>query len=301
MTSPPCSSGETRPYADLPQGCQVLAEGLAFPEGPAFDHRGDLWCVEMLAGALWRRSAGGEVTRRHVGGRPNGIAIDGAGCVWFCDSGLNAIRRLDPTQDEPLTVVDKIQGQPLPKPNDLAFDPHGNLVFTCPGDSRTEPTGTVCCLTPDGVVRMISDGLCFPNGLAFTADGAKLVLAETRRQRLWIGSWDPATVTWNRPLILTTTAGPIGPDGLAIGANGDIHVAVHGSSQVEIKSPYGEPRGAHSVGQGNPTNCAFDPSGRLGLVVADAGLGRLLSYPDAGRGLPLFMPTLPARAERRSR
>lgn len=296
MTSLPRNPGEAFPSAGLPQGVQVVATGLSFPEGPAFDREGGLWCVEMTAGVLWRRSAEGEITRRAVGGRPNGIAIDGAGRVWFCDSELNAIRRLDPDQDEAVTVVDTVEGQPLAKPNDLAFDSQGNLIFTCPGDSRTEPTGRVCCLTPDGTVRVIADGLYFPNGLAFTADGAQIIIAETRRQRIWIGDWAPATATWNRPWVLSATAGPIGPDGLAIGANGDIHVAIHGSSTVEIKSPHGEPRGVHTVDQGNPTNCAFDPSGRLGLVVTDAGLGRLLSYPDAGRGLPLFMPTLPVRS-----
>lgn len=296
MTSLLRTSGETSPVADLPPGVQVVATGLSFPEGPAFDRTGGLWCVEMTAGVLWRRSAEGEVTRRCVGGRPNGIAIDGASRVWFCDSELNAIRRLDPDQDRVVTVVDKVEGQPLAQPNDMAFDPYGNLVFTCPGDSRTEPTGRVCCLTPDGMVRVIADSLYFPNGLAFTADGAQLVIAETRLQRLWIGDWAPAAAAWNQPRILSATSGPIGPDGLAIGANGNIHVAIHGSTTVEIKSPQGEPRGALSVGDGNPTNCAFDPSGRLGLVVTDAGLGCLLSYPDAGRGLPLFMPLLPARS-----
>lgn len=296
MTCPPLTPAEASPSADLPQGVDVVAAGLSFPEGPAFDREGGLWCVEMTAGVLWNRSAQGEITRRAVGGRPNGIAIDGADRVWFCDSELNAIRRLDPDQEEPVTLVDTVEGQPLAKPNDLAFDAHGNLVFTCPGDSRTEPTGKVCCLTPDGGVRVIADGLYFPNGLAFTADGAQLVIAETRRQRLWIGDWAPAAAAWIQPRVLTATSGPIGPDGLAIGANGDIHVAIHGSNTVEIKSPQGEPRGALSVGDGNPTNCAFDPSGRLGLVVTDAGLGRLLSYPGADPGLPLFLPPIPARS-----
>ena len=40
-------------------GFSVLATGLAFPEGPAFDPFGNLWCVEFAAGILWRRASTG--------------------------------------------------------------------------------------------------------------------------------------------------------------------------------------------------------------------------------------------------
>lgn len=33
---------------------RVIALGLSFPEGPLFDHDGDLWCVEMKGEGLAR-------------------------------------------------------------------------------------------------------------------------------------------------------------------------------------------------------------------------------------------------------
>lgn len=270
---------------------EVLATGLAFPEGPAFDPHGNLWCVELAAGMLWRRSPSGEVHRQFVDGRPNGIAIDAGGRIWFCDSGLNAIRRLDPARGQVVTVVDSVGGRRLDKPNDLAFDGAGNLVFTCPGDSRTEPTGYVCCLARDGSVRVIADGLYFPNGLAFGDGDATLVIAETRRQRLWTGCWDGRAGAWTGPRVLAQTDGQIGPDGLAVSQTGDLYVAVHGSNRIEIKSAAGEPRGSLFLGDGNPTNCAFDPSGRFGLVITEATDGSILSFPDAGPGLTLAAPS----------
>lgn len=269
----------------------VLATGLAFPEGPAFDPCGNLWCVELAAGMLWRRSPAGEIQRQFVDGRPNGIAIDADGRVWFCDSGMNAVRRLDPSRGVVVTVVDSIDGRRLDKPNDLAFDSAGNLVFTCPGDSRTEPTGYVCCLAPDGSVGVIADGLYFPNGLAFSGGDSALIIAETRRQRLWTGHWDSRARTWTNPRVLAQTAGQIGPDGLAVARTGDLYVAVYGSNRIEIKSAAGEPRGALALGGGNPTNCAFDPSGRLGLVITEATDGSVLSFPGAGPGLTLAAPS----------
>ena len=282
--------------SDMSSGVQandvvVLAQDLAFPEGPAFDPSGDLWCVELAAGTLWRRSTSGWISRRFVDGRPNGIAIDAAGRIWFCDSALNAIRRLDPATDTLLTIVDAVDGVRLDKPNDLAFDSQGNLVFTCPGDSRTDPTGYVCCLAPDGTVTVIATGLYFPNGLGFTEDG-RLVIAETRRQRLWTGVWEPIHRQWTQLEVLASTAGQIGPDGLAIAHDGRLYVAVHGSNRIEIKTAAGGACGSLSVGAGNPTNCAFDPIGALGLVVTEAAGGRILSYPGVGPGLRLASPKI---------
>jgi len=273
--------------AEAPSQGVPLATGLGFPEGPAFDGFGNLWCVELSAGSLWQRTPHGEIRRHFVGGRPNGLAIDQNGSVWFCDSGVNAVRRLDPINGSVSTVIHAINGVPLAKPNDLAFDARGNLVFTCPGESRSEPTGYVCCLSAGGDLTVISDGLYFPNGLAFTAGDASLLIAETRRQRLWSGTWTADTCTWSGPGVFASTAGPIGPDGIAISESGDVYIAVHGTNQIEIKDANGRHRGSLSVGEGNPTNCAFDPSGTLGLVVTETTRGAILSFGDLGPGLAL--------------
>ena len=64
-----------------PVAVQVLAEGLRFPEGPAFDSRGRLWLVELKgAGLAWWQD--GRLTRVPVGGAPNGIAIDARGDAY---------------------------------------------------------------------------------------------------------------------------------------------------------------------------------------------------------------------------
>jgi gluconolactonase len=56
---------------------KVLANDLAFPEGPAFDTENNLWCTEAYAGALvrWEAERGG-FDRVEVGGIPNAIAVD---------------------------------------------------------------------------------------------------------------------------------------------------------------------------------------------------------------------------------
>ncbi len=268
----------------------ILATGLRFPEGPVFAPDGALWCVELKGGGL-ARWQNGALTRVATGGAPNGAAVDRAGRLWFCDSEHNAIRRLDPRTGAVASVVERLDGQPFFKPNDLAFDAAGNLVFSCPGDSRQSPTGYVCCLASGGAVSVIAREKYFPNGVAFVNGGRALLLAETYRQRIWIGDWDPALREWRNPrLWATEVTGAPGPDGMALGADGRLYVAVYGAGQIKIFGADGKQVGARDLPGKNPTNCAFDPSGRLGLVVTEAERGELLSLPDLGPGVPLFAP-----------
>jgi gluconolactonase len=281
----------TEPVRD--RAARVIARGLAFPEGPLFDAQGDLWCVEMKGGGLARLDRAGRLTRLATGGAPNGLALDAAGGIWFCDSAQNSVRRLDPSTGDCETIVGSVDGHDLDKPNDLAFDAAGNLVFTCPGNSREEPTGYVCCLTPSGACTVIADQLYFPNGLAFTGDGG-LVIAETRRQRLWRGGWDVRERRWTSPVQLCATSGaPIGPDGLAIDIAGRIHVAIYGGGMVEVFGADGTRLGALTTPGANPSNCAFDPTGALGLVVTETERGELLSFSADAVGLPLAPGALP--------
>lgn len=266
---------------------KTLLGDLNFPEGPAFDAQGNLWCVELKGGSLVRL-CGNQVERHPTMGAPNGLTFNQDGEAWFCDSGQNAIRSFDPHTGRLRTIAKEVNGERLNKPNDLAFDRMGNLVFTCPGDSRTKPIGYVCCRQADGTVKKIADGFYFPNGLALTDDGRTLVIAETYRQRLWTGEWNEVTAEWTNAQPWADVGGPTGPDGMALGADGLLYVAVYGTGQIKVVDTAGSVVQIHEVPGRNPTNVAFDPSGKLGLVVTEAERGLLVSLPELGTGVALF-------------
>ncbi len=255
---------------------EIVAEGLNFPEGPAFDPQGNLWCVELKGGNLVKVGKDG-LERFSSGGEPNGLTFDHRGVAWFCDAGQGAIRTFDPSSQQFSKVVDEIDGAPLFRPNDLAFDSSGNLVFTCPGDSRQQPTGYVCCLSPDGALTKIAAEQYFPNGLAFGAGGGELIIAETYRHRLWKGEWNADAKRWINEQPWADVGEPPGPDGMVIGADGLVYVAVYRHGQIKVINPNGEIVRLIDLPGKNPTNCAFDPQGRLGLVVTEAEKGLLLS------------------------
>lgn len=266
---------------------KTLAENLDFPEGPAFDSAGDLWCVELKGGNLICLKDG-KIERIPTDGAPNGLAFDWQNRAVFCDAAQNAIRRYDSRTGKFETLADTVDGEFLNKPNDLAFDAYGNLLFTCPGDSRREPTGYVCCLKTDGTVKKIADKMFFPNGLAFAGDGQTLVVAETYRQRLWRGDWNADECEWTNAQPFADVGGNPGPDGMAFGANGLLHVAVYGSSEIKVVNESGRIIETRRLPGANPTNAAFDQSGKLGLVVSETELGLLLSIPEITGGVELF-------------
>jgi gluconolactonase len=269
---------------------EIIAQDLKFPEGPAFAADGSLWSVELKGESLIQIK-NGQITRYNVGGSPNGIAIDKQGRIWFCDSDKNAIRVFDPQNKQTETIVNQLEGEPLNKPNDLAFDEQGNLVFTCPGNSRQEPTGYVCVLKTDGTLKKITEGKYFPNGLAFSADGKELMIAETYKHRLWKGNWKEKTCEWSASKVWCEVGGPNGsggPDGMAFSENGNLYVAVYGTASVRIVSPEGKVIDQINLEGQNPTNCAFDPYGKLGLVITEAEKGQILSFKTVLKGINLF-------------
>jgi len=265
-----------------PIDIEMLTTGLQFPEGPAFTADGTLWAVE-LKGERLVCYKNGQLRKYTTGGAPNGIAIDKQDSIWFCDAGQNAVRKFEPANERIMTIINEVESQSLAKPNDLAFDSMGNLVFTCPGDSRTVPDGYACALLKDGTVKKITSGKYFPNGLAFTPDGRSLVMAETYRHRLWKGDWDAATATWYNEYVWCNIGGPDGPggpDGMAFDVDGHLYVAVFGTGEIRVADNNGNIIKRISLPGKRPTNCAFDPSGKLGLVVTEAETGSLLSIKE---------------------
>ncbi len=272
---------------DVSRSISVIADGLDFPEGPAFDAAGDLWCTELKAGNLVRWSDG-VIERHHVGDTANGCAFDRAGGLWFTDSQRHALGCFDPAKDAARTVLTDVGGVRLNRPNDLAFDPAGNLVVSCHGDGRTEPTGWLFVRMPGGEARVISREKYFANGVAFSADGSFFIFAETYRHRLWKAQWDPVAARIVHEEPWAHIGGPIGPDGMAFDADGNLFVAVFDMAKVVVVSPAGAIVETIELPVKRPTNCAFDPSGRLGLVVTDADRGCLLSIATDRKGGPVF-------------
>ncbi len=78
------------------------------------------------------------------------------------------------------------------------------------------------------------------------------------------------------------------PEGPAFARDGSLFVAVYGAGAVVRVDAGGRFCENIPTPGRNPANCAFDPSGELGLVVTEAERGEVLSFKRAERGAVLF-------------
>jgi gluconolactonase len=272
---------------------QVLAENLAFPEGPCVVPNDGLCVSEVEAGWVTRVDRHGVHRWVKTGGRAVGAAIHRDGSLYLCNSGLHVVLRIQPNEDW-MIVARESGGEPLIRPNDLAFDRNGVLYFTDPRldpeSSRERPSGMVHRMTPDGVVQPVGGGMAFSNGIAFGRDGA-LYVAETSLGR--IQRWElteDGTVAAREVFaeVSRPEDGPGGPDGMAFDIDGYLFVAVYGSGRIRIVDPDGRLTDEFDAGGRRPTNICFGgPEGRH-VFVTEAETGRLLTWQLDRPGLPLW-------------
>jgi sugar lactone lactonase YvrE len=171
------------------------------PEHIEFGPDGMLY-TGTLAGAVLRLDpAGGEpqvVTR--TGGRPLGLAFDASGQLLIADAmrGLLAVDAAGKAR----VLTDSVDGTPILFADAVVVAADGKVIFT-DATQRLSPrkygtfdaalldileqscTGRVLEFDPaKGSTHVVAKGLCFPNGVALTADEQSLLIAETGTYRV---------------------------------------------------------------------------------------------------------------------
>ncbi len=171
-----------------PESIELLARGLAFPEGPVAMADGSVLVVEMTAGRITRIRADGRTSPvADVGGGPNGAAVGPDGALYICNngglargrSGTPSIQRLDLSSGRVDVLYTEYGGRPLRAPNDIVFDGQGGFWFTDFG------ADAIHYATPDGArietaVRWVHQ----PNGIGLAPSGDVLYWAETYTRQL---------------------------------------------------------------------------------------------------------------------
>ncbi len=275
---------------------RVIAEGLHFPEGPAFDRDGNLYIVEIQEGQISRISPDGE-TRVFAenGGGPNGSNFGPDGHLYVCNCGgfpgpekqSGRIERVTP-DGEVQVLLRSIDGVPLASPNDLGFDALGNIYFTDPIWGDEGLPGHVCFLSRDGDARRLHTGLAFPNGIAVTPDGQQLIVCESLTGKLQIfGILEPGVL--GPPREFADLGKGAAPDGFAFDAQGNLLCCGYASGKVFVFSPQGgEPIDTLAFKDKEITNLCFGGPENKTLYVTESGLGRVVTRSWRHPGMILF-------------
>ncbi|MGI5818226.1 MAG: SMP-30/gluconolactonase/LRE family protein [Armatimonadota bacterium] len=250
---------------------ELIADGLEFPEGPAFDADGTLYVVQLRNGWIARITDGGWEKYVDTGSRNNGSAFDESNALWIAAAGTNQLLRYD--GQELVEIAGECDGSPLQSPNDLVFHPDGSIFMTGPGGSSADtPIGVIYHVTRDGEIRVVADGLAFPNGLALNEDASLLYLVEERRyQILAFDVRDDGTL--GKPQLFAHMSGGAGGDGMALDAEGNLYIAACGAGEIVVLDAGGTRIDAFpTIGQ-KPTNLAFGGDDMRDLYITEVETG----------------------------
>jgi gluconolactonase len=275
----------------------------SYPEGPLYRADGAAFVAEMGADQVSLVRDGRKRTffaRRDCG--PTAIAPYRDGWAVLCHrAGLVAVVNGD--GDEIGVVDDDVDGRRFNDPNDVSADGEGGVYFSDPGAfSRDVPAmGAVVHLSADGVARRVASGLWYPNGVYVDRAHHALFVSETFRRRVLRypigpdGSLGQASVFADIDAAAPRArfAEPYreaGPDGLEIGPDGLLYVAIYGEGRVLAFDAAGRFVRAVPAEVRYVTNIAFDRAG--GALIVGAHENTRPPYP----GRIAYRPALAAPA-----
>jgi gluconolactonase len=220
-----------------------IADGLHFPEGPAWDGKGSLYVSNCYGGYITKISPDGNSRFIDSTSNPNlkqtnGLTFYKDENLYACDYGLGAILKISPEGKSEI-FIDGYEGKRFNRPNDLAFDDKGNLYFTDPKSYGKEKLdGRIFKINIQSIeVSLLADSLAFPNGIAFSPDGKKLFVCESAKNRILTFDVERDGSLTNKKVFAELPGGD--PDGIAFDIEGNLYAAHFGGGAIYIFSPDG--------------------------------------------------------------
>lgn len=258
-------------------------------EGPSFDTEGNLFCVDIPYGRIFRVDSGGRFEEFvRYDGWPNGLKIHRDGRIFVTDF-KRGIIVIDPVTRKVRSFLERVRLERLKAPNDLVFASNGDMYFTDQAlTGLQDPTGRLYRVRPNGTVDCLLDNIPSPNGVCLDPGEETVYVAATRDNAIWRVPLmrDGGVAKVGR---FIQFSGGTGPDGLAMDEGGGLAVAHVGLGAVWIFSSRGEPMlrinapaGAHT------TNIAYGGTDRKTLYITESETGTILKAPVEVPGQAMF-------------
>ncbi|MCO5089808.1 SMP-30/gluconolactonase/LRE family protein [Bosea sp. (in: a-proteobacteria)] len=258
-------------------------------EGPSFDRDGNLYCVDIPFGRIFRVDPKGNFSLFvEYDGWPNGLKVHRDGRFFVTDF-KRGIVVIDPDTRKVEPFLERYRLEHLKAPNDLVFASNGDMYFTDQGlTGLQDPTGRLFRLRADGRLDCLVDTIASPNGVVLDPSEEIVFVAATRQNAVlrvpMLRDGGAAKVG-----IFIQMSGGSGPDGLAIDEKGGLAVAHVGLGAVWLFTPRGEPRLRIDAPNGyHTTNLAFGGPDRRTLYITESESATILAAPAPEAGLTMF-------------
>jgi sugar lactone lactonase YvrE len=208
----------------------TLVTGRGLLESPRW-HDGRLWFADWTAGEILAvdadGSGGAEVVVRHES-LPLCFDFLPDGAPLLVSGPALALLRLLP--DGSTSTYADLSGLSPHPCNDIVIDGRGNVYVnngnfdfaTGPPQGEVAP-GFIALVTPDGTAAVVAEDIAFPNGMAVTADGSTLIVADSYRHSLI--AFEIAVDGTLSPGRVWAALGDGVPDGICIDADGAVWYA----------------------------------------------------------------------------
>jgi gluconolactonase len=191
----------------------------SFLEGPSFDRQGNLWCVDIPFGRIFRIDKTGDWTlAAQYDGWPNGLKIHKDGRIFIADYRKGLVS-LDPKSGRLETILGSAFSESFKGLNDLHFADNGDLYFTDQGQSGiADPSGRVYRLRTEGknageLQRLVSNAPS-PNGITLNTKNSQVYVAITRAQQIWRLPLMAGGTPSKTGVAIQLSGGHAGPDGI---------------------------------------------------------------------------------------
>ena len=243
---------------------------LHHPEGVAIGPDGDVWCGSGDGDILRIARDGARIAKAaSTGGFVLGLAFDGAGHLFACDSRIAGVWRLDLATSR----LDRFTPPGIRIPNYPVVDGARGCLYVSDsfGTERPGPGVWRYDLATGEAHLWWGEPMVLANGMVLSNDGDALFVAETFAKRVSRIAIGPDGEPAGRTDYAVDLPGL--PDGLALDDAGNLYVSCYEPSRiVRVDTTgriavYAEDATAHAFT--HPTNIAFD-----GAALYAANLGR---------------------------
>jgi gluconolactonase len=259
---------------------EKIAGDFGFTEGPVWDPRGFLYVSDEVTNWIFKVYPDGRREKVFQTGDPDGSTMDWNHRLITTASVLRAIVEVKPDGSYKM-LADKFEGKRFNSPNDVVTGPDGALYFTDPtldlpkGEKQDLSFQGVFRLGADGSVRLLTQDLAQPNGLAFSPDGKRLYIDDSKNRDIRVYDFGANAELTNGRLFGKEEGPPHSgvPDGMRVDRKGNIFVT--GPLGIWVWDPSGKHIGTIVVPE-QPANLAWgDADFRTLYITATTSVYRI--------------------------